>query len=48
MNYETFCNYYKVRELENGDIANKITALQYFCIKILSDNSFHEWKLILL
>ena len=46
--YETFCNEYKVRELKNVDIANKIIALQYFCIKRLYDNSIHKQKLILL
>ena len=44
--YETLCNDYRVGELKNNDIPNKIIALQCFPIRRLYDNSFHEWKLI--
>ena len=44
--HETLCNDYKAEELKYVDIPNKIIALQRSWIRILYDNSFHEWKLI--
>ena len=44
--HETLCNDYKAGRLKNVDIPNKIIALQCSWIRILYDNSFHEWKLI--
>ena len=46
--HETLCNDYKAGGLKNVDIPNKIIALQWSCIRRLYDDSFHEWKLILL
>ena len=46
--YETLCNNYKAGGLKNVDIPNKIIVFQCSWIRRLSDNSFHEWKLILL
>ena len=45
---ETLCRDYKAGGLKNIDISNKIIALQCSWIRTLCDNSFHEWKLILL
>ena len=44
--HETLCNDYIAGELKNVDIPNKIIALQCSWIRIIYDNSFHEWKLI--
>ena len=49
--HETLCNDYKAGGLKDVDIPNKIVALQCSWIRRLSDDyddSFHEWKLILL
>ena len=46
--HETLCNDYKAGGLKKGDIPTKILALQCSLIRRLYDNSFHEWKLILL
>ena len=46
--HEPFCSDYKAGGLKNVDTPNKIIALQCSCIRRLYDNSFHEWKLILL
>ena len=46
--HETLCNDYKAEELKSVDIPNKILTLQCYWIRRLYDNSFHEWKLILL
>ena len=46
--HETLCNDYKAGGLKNVDIPSKIIALQCSWIRRLYDNSFHEWKLILL
>ena len=45
---ETLCNDYKGQDLKNIDILNKIISLQCSWIRRLYNNSFHEWKLILL
>ena len=45
---ETPCNDYKAGELKNVDIPNKIEALQCSWQRILYDNSFHEWKVVLI
>ena len=44
--HETICNDYKSGGLKNIDILNKIISLQCSWIRILYNNSFHEWKLI--
>ena len=44
--HETLCNDYKGRGLKNIDILNKILSLQCSWIRILYNNSFHEWKLV--
>ena len=46
--HETLFNDYEAGGLKNVDIPNKIIALQYSWIRRLCDDSFHEWKLILL
>ena len=46
--HETLYNDYKSGDLKNINILNKIISLQYSWIRRLYDNSFHEWKLILL
>ena len=46
--HETLCNDYNAGGLKNADIPNKIIALQCSWIRRLYDDSFHEWKLILL
>ena len=46
--HETLCNDYKGGGLKNIDILNKIISLQCSWIRRLYNNSFHEWKLILL
>ena len=46
--WKTPCDDYKAGGLKNIDIPNTIIAIQCSWIKILHDNSFHKWKLILL
>ena len=45
---KVFCKDYKAGGLKNVDIPNKIIAFQCSSIRRLYDDSFHEWKLILL
>ena len=40
--HETRCNNYKVGGLKNGNIPNKIIALQFSWIITFYDHSFHE------
>ena len=46
--HETLCNDYKTGGLTNVNIPNKIVAIRCFWIRRLYDDSFHEWKLILI
>ena len=42
------CNDYKAGGLKKIDIPKKIIAFQGSWLRTIYDNSFHEWKLILL
>ena len=44
--HETLRHDYKAGGLKNVDSPNKIIALHCSWIRMLYDNSFHEWKLI--
>ena len=44
--HETLCNVFKAVGLKNVDIPKKFIALQWFWIRRLYNNSFHERKLI--
>ena len=46
LKHTTLCNRYEQGGLKNVDIFFKITSLQCFCVKRLSDDSFHAWKKI--
>ena len=48
LKHTTLCDKYEKGRLKNEDIFFKITILQCSWVKILYDDSFHAWKVILL
>ena len=48
LKHTTLCDKYEKGRLKNVDIFFKITILQCSWVKILYDDSFHAWKVILL
>ena len=44
--HSTLCNVYENRGFKNVELRNKITSIQCSWVKRLSEDDFHDWKVI--